>query len=261
MPQWRYFRRREIFYQSRCLRWLRSMRRRMPQWSNLAGITIKLFSKHTLHTGALLYTKARHPCFIPPPAPLSENTPYYIWSAETHKSHPVPPSHSCHWFSSTQIHILRQIVRKLPENAFEMFWLCRQKRSHAKHLKISRCIYSKKYVWDILNYLRHIFDYLPCIFNLLREVFYHTKNKIFFRETVFSQTSPQPIFYIPVSADTTPTLKSLKNIYFSIRELFRNPLNKHTKILQSNLSGPYIKFYINISYLHFYYICTELPNR
>ena len=56
---------------------------------------------------------------------------------------------------------------------------CRQKRSPAKHLKISRCIYSKKYVWDILNYLRHISNYLPCIFNLLRELFYHMK-KIFF---------------------------------------------------------------------------------
>ena len=58
--------------------------------------------------------------------------------------------------------------------------VCRQKRSAAKHLKISRCIYSEKYVWDILKYLRHIFDYLPCIFNFLRELFYRGKLKIFF---------------------------------------------------------------------------------
>ena len=31
-----------------------------------------------------------------------------------------------------------------------------------------------------MKYLRHIFDYLPCIFNLLRELFYTYKKKIFF---------------------------------------------------------------------------------
>ena len=36
-----------------------------------------------------------------------------------------------------------------------------------------------------MNYLRHIFDYLPCFFNFLREVFYHAQKKYFFRRKRF----------------------------------------------------------------------------
>ena len=36
-----------------------------------------------------------------------------------------------------------------------------------------------------MNYLRHIFDYLPCFFNLLREVFYHMKKIFFFARGKF----------------------------------------------------------------------------
>ena len=36
-----------------------------------------------------------------------------------------------------------------------------------------------------MNYLRHIFDYLLCNFNLLREVFYHMKKIFFFARDRF----------------------------------------------------------------------------
>ena len=89
-------------------------------------------------------------------------------------------------------------------------WFCRQKRSAGKYLKINRCICSKKYVWDNLKYLRHIFDYLPCIFNLLREVFYHTKKIFFSYETDLIQIHPRPILRGFASVHTEFTSKYLK---------------------------------------------------
>ena len=45
-----------------------------------------------------------------------------------------------------------------------------------------------------MNYLRHIFDYLPCIFIFLREVFYREKKYFFHAKQILYRTASLPVF-------------------------------------------------------------------
>ena len=65
-----------------------------------------------------------------------------------------------------------------------------------------------------MNYLRHIFDYVPCIFNLLREVFYQIKKYFFFVRSHFLMEPLTADFLRNLLAYIWFILKYLEHIFF-----------------------------------------------
>ena len=94
-----------------------------------------------------------------------------------------------------------------------------------------------------MNYLRHIFDYLPCIFNLLREVFYRMKKIFFFvRDTFFRNCFPYDFLRACLRLYQT-NIKNKPEIFRISQACFLESINRAVKtptILHRNGSGIHI---------------------
>ncbi len=80
-----------------------------------------------------------------------------------------------------------------------------------------------------MKYLRHIFDYLPCILNYLRELFYRAKKIFFSHKAVFvyiQPTSKYIIYTFPTNnADSEKSLKQKAKTIFSAKKLTHRTYN------------------------------------